>query len=171
MKRANARTPLALLGATGLAIALACSSPASDLRSVETTPDAVSFPPVAAMLVQACGTLDCHGAVGRNLRIYGDTGLRLSATDVPSVLIPTTADEIAQDYDSVVGLEPEVMTQVVASAGANPERLTFVRKARGSEAHKGGAVVAPGDPRDVCITSWLAGHADASACTAALSLP
>ena len=138
---------------------------------METTPDATSFPPVAAMLVQACGTLDCHGAVGRNLRLYGDTGLRFSATDVPSTLIATTSDEVAQDYASVVGLEPEIMSQVVASGGASPERLTFVRKARGTESHKGGIVVTPGDARDVCITTWLQGNADASACTAALSLP
>jgi hypothetical protein len=63
------------------------------------------------------------------------------------------------------------MSSVVAAGGANPERLTFVRKARGTESHKGGAVVVPGDARDVCITSWLRGAADADACTAALSLP
>ena len=123
------------------------------------------------MLIQACGTLDCHGQAGRNLRLFGDTGLRFSPLDVPSTLIPTTNDEIAQDYASVVGLEPEIMSAVVASGGADPERLTFVRKARGTESHKGGAVVVPGDARDVCITTWLSGHADASSCTAALSLP
>ena len=32
-------------------------------------------------------------------------------------------------------------------------------------------LMAAGDLRDVCLTTWLAGHADASACTAALSLP
>lgn len=123
------------------------------------------------MLIQACGTLDCHGTVGRNLRVYGDTGLRYSATDVPTTLIPTTTDEVAQDYDSVVGLEPELMSEVVASGGADPERLTFYRKALGLESHKGGAVVVAGDPRDVCITTWLQGRADAAACAAALSLP
>lgn len=160
-----------LLLAIAVAVALACSAPPPDARVVETTPDATSFPLVAGMLVQACGTLDCHGAIGRNLRLYGDTGLRYSPTDVPSTLIPTTGDEVAQDYDSVVGLEPEIMSEVVASGGASPERLTFVRKARGTEAHKGGAVVVPGDDRDVCITSWLGGRANAGACTAALSLP
>jgi hypothetical protein len=154
-----------------VAVTLACSQPAPDARFVATTPDAASFPAVSAMLIQACGTLDCHGTVARNLRLYGDTGLRYSATDVPSALVPTTNDEIAQDYDSIVGLEPETMSQVVASGGASPERLTFYRKARGLEAHKGGAVVGQGDARDVCITTWLQGHADGDACTAALSLP
>jgi hypothetical protein len=154
-----------------IGLGTACSSPPSDARFVVTPPDAASFPPVAAMLVQACGTLDCHGTVGRNLRIYGNTGLRLSPSDVPTALTPTTDDEITQDYSSVVGLEPEIMSAVVTSGGANPERLTFVRKARGTESHKGGAVVVTGDARDRCITTWLAGHTDASSCTVALLLP
>jgi hypothetical protein len=151
--------------------AVACSSPPPDARFVETLPDKTTFPAVADMLIQACGTLDCHGTVARNLRLYGDTGLRYSPLDVPSTLYPTTTDERAQDYDSVVGLEPEIMSQVVESGGSDPERLTFVRKARGTESHKGGAVIAVGDARDVCITTWLEGHARASACTAALLLP
>ena len=167
----NSRLVSHLLAATIGAVAFACSVPASDARFDEQTPDSGSFPPVAAMLVQACGTLDCHGTVGRNLRLYGDTGLRYSATDVPSTLVPTTPDEVAQDYESVVGLEPEITSEVVASGGANPERLTLYRKALGLESPKGGAVVVHGDPRDVCITTWLQGHADASACTAALTLP
>jgi hypothetical protein len=162
---------VARLASATILEALACSSPPSDARFIETAPGTTTFPAVADMLIQACGTLDCHGTVARNLRLYGDTGLRFSPLDVPSTLVPTTDDEHAQDYDSVVGLEPEVMSQVVASAGADPARLTLVRKARGTESHKGGAVIAVGDPRDVCLTTWLQGHALESACTAALSLP
>ena len=152
-------------------VAAACSIPSPDARFEEQTPDTASFPLVASMLIQACGTLDCHGTVGRNLRLYGDTGLRYSPTAIPSTLVPTSTEEVAQDYESVVGLGPEIMSQVVASGGGDPERLTFYRKALGLESHKGGAVVVQGDPRDVCITTWLQGHADASACTAALLLP
>jgi hypothetical protein len=165
-----ARVVASLLVAT-IAAALACASPHSDARFVENVPDTTTFPAVADMLIQACGTLDCHGTVARNLRLYGDTGLRYSPLDVPSTLYPTTPDERTQDYDSVVGLEPEIMSQVIASGGLDPERLTFVRKARGTESHKGGAVIAVGDARDVCITTWLEGHARVSACEAALSLP
>jgi len=169
MSRARLVVPFAV--SCAILIAVACSSPPPDARFVETTPDTTTFPAVAAMLIQSCGTLDCHGTVGRNLRLYGDTGLRASALDVPSVLIPTTPDEIAQDYDSVVGLEPEIMSQVVASHGANPQSLTFYRKPRGLESHKGGTVINAGDARDVCITTWLGGHADATACKDALALP
>lgn len=161
---------LACAGAIGTA-AFACSVPPSDARNTEETPDTASFPPVASMLIQACGSLDCHGTVARNLRLYGDTSLRYSPTDLPTIAIPTTGVEVAQDYQSVVGLEPEIMSQVVASGGANPERLTFYRKALGIESHKGGAVVVRGDARDLCITTWLQGSADASECAAALSLP
>jgi hypothetical protein len=161
----------AMLVAAFVALPLACSSPPADARFVATPPDATSFPPVALMLIQACGTLDCHGTVGRNLRLYGNTGLRFSPTDVPTALTPTTDDEIAQDYLSVVGLEPEIMSAVVASGGANPERLTLVRKARGEESHKGGAIVVPLDARDICMTTWLAGGNPATSCTGALKLP
>ncbi len=168
--RPAVRAVLAFATSLGV-LAVACSVPSSDSSVGERTPDSTSFPPVASMLVQACGSLDCHGTVGRNLRLYGDTSLRYSPTDVPSVLVPTTSDEIAEDYESVVGLEPEIMSAVVASGGEDPERLTFYRKARGLESHKGGAVVAQGDARDICITTWLTGSANASQCAAALSLP
>jgi hypothetical protein len=167
------RLALLLVSFASVAIALgsACSQPAPDARVVEATPDTASFPAVAMVLIHSCGSLDCHGTVGRNLRLYGDTALRYAPTDVPSVLLPTTGDEVTQDYASVVGLEPEIMSQVVASGGASPERLTFVRKARGTESHVGGAVVVGGDPRDTCITTWLAGRADPAVCAAALDLP
>ena len=153
-------------------IAVACSAPPSDARFVETVPDTTTFPAVAAMLIQSCGSLDCHATVGRNLRIYGDTGLRFSPTDVPSVLVPTTADEITQDYDAVIGLEPEIMSAVVASHASQPRaaaRSTGSRSA--SRATRGARSVNAGDARDVCITTWLEGSADATACKNALSLP
>ena len=84
---------------------------------------------------------------------------------------PTTVDEIARDFASLVGLEPEIMTEVTADKGADPERLTFYRKARGLEAHKGGTIVQAGDARDVCMTSWLAGQIDEAGCNAALGYP
>lgn len=167
----RARRALALFLATAIGIAFACSSPPADERFVETTPDPTSFPAVAEMLIQGCGTLDCHGMPTRNLRLYGDVGPRLLPTDIPSTLIATTSDEVAQDYLSVVGLEPEIMSQVVASGGMDPERLTLLAKPLGIESHKGGAVIATGDERYVCLTTWLQGSANATACRAALALP
>jgi hypothetical protein len=152
-------------------IGLACAAPPdATARVAVVAPDAVSFPPVSAFLVHRCGSLDCHGAVGRNLRLVGHEGLRLDPGDLPGGS-PTTAAEIGANYDSVVGLEPEVMKAVVEEQGARPERLTLVRKSRGTEHHKGGALVTAGDAQDRCLTSWLAGAVDQSACTAALATP
>ena len=128
------------------------------------------FPAVAIFLEHRCGTLDCHGQVGRNLRLYGFDGLRLDPADVPGGQ-DTTGAEVDADFRSVVGLEPEVLHAVVADGGAHSERLTLVRKGRGSEHHKGGALVTPGDAQDRCLLGWLANAVDAVACADALKAP
>jgi hypothetical protein len=46
-----------------------------------------------------------------------------------------------------------------------------VRKARGTEAHKGGQLITPGDDQDKCITSWLAGATDTTSCVNAFGMP
>jgi hypothetical protein len=144
-----------------------CASPPPDGRITQSRlPDAAAFGPVAAMLDVTCGTLDCHGTAFRNLRLVGSAGLRLTPGDTPLVPLCDTADEVSQDYLSVVGLEPEAMTEV--ASGGDPSLLTMVRKARGTEAHKGGALWSQGDDSDTCLTSWLGGHASAAACQRAL---
>ena len=62
------------------------------------------------------------------------------------------------------------MSAVVADGGAHPERLTLIRKARGTEKHAGGARVVAGDPQDRCILSWLSGTVDQAVCGQALVL-
>jgi hypothetical protein len=156
-----------------LAPAAACWDAAQG-QTVVAGPDAseAAFGPVADYLDHRCGTLDCHGQIGRDLRVYGCYGMRLDAADVPDcVKEPTTPDEHAATYRSLVGLEPEVMNEVVQGHGAHPELLTFVRKARGTETHKGGQLITPGDVQDTCIVSWLAGATDTSACVQALAFP
>lgn len=148
---------------------VACSTPDPGARVVATVPDRATFPQVSDVLAHGCGTLDCHGSSARNLRLFGHEGMRLAATDRPSSHPNTTQAEYDENFTSIVGLEPEILSAVVASAGAAPERLTLVRKARGDEHHKAGAIVERGDDRDVCLTSWLAGHTDTSACTRAAS--
>lgn len=145
-----------------------CSAPSNAVYAPTALPDAAAFPYVAEVMVLRCGTLDCHGSVSRNLRVYGDEGLRFSASDRPCAPTSTTGDEVAQDYDSVVGLEPETMSEVVADHGANPERLTFIAKPLGIEGHKGGTVFQVGDDTYRCLTSWLAGATETSACLAAM---
>ena len=146
---------IALLG-------VACSTPQPDARFLATPPDSATFP--AETLVQQCGTLDCHGTAFRNMQLYGAWGRRLSLGDLPLRPKTTTAAELAEDYGSVVGLEPEVMSAVAADKGASPERLSIIRKARGQDNHKGGTLSHQGDDLDVCMTSWLAGATDMAAC-------
>lgn len=131
-----------------------------------------AFAPVGDYLDHRCGTLDCHGQLDRNLRIWGCEGLRLGPGSVPGCTqTPTTPDEHAATYRSLVSLEPATMSEVVHGHAADPELLTFVRKARGTETHKGGELVVPGDVQDTCIVSWLAGRTDDAACTLALAYP
>lgn len=159
-----------LLGATfafgGVATA-ACSSPDTAARVDPIGPSRADFKYVAPVLSRRCGSIDCHGSAFRNMRVYGYGGQRLGAAatspDVPNTL---TVEEINATYDSVVGLEPEKMREVVQSGGAGPERLTFLRKGRGDEDHKGDRRITPGDASDRCITSWLAGNVRIDDCNA-----
>jgi hypothetical protein len=160
-----------LLGAlTSLSAASlpACSFPPSDSRFIESAlPDEHTFPPVLNLLSVRCGSVDCHGTIARNLRIYGSTGMRWLVTDRPYAPVCNTPEEDEQSYFSVVGLEPEAMSEVVS--GGDPSLLTMVRKARGTESHKGGQIWATGDDSDTCLTSWLIGKPRPSDCANAVA--
>ena len=158
-------TVAALLAAAGLvALPVAGCSTANDTATtILTLPDEATYAPVAGALLYRCGSLDCHGTVWRNFRLYGYDGQRLdpdAGVDGP----PTTAAEVQADFQSFVGLEPEILSQVVQDHGADPDRLTLIRKARGEEDHKGGQRIVVGDDADLCVTGWLAGAPDDAAC-------
>lgn len=169
-----------LLVALGTGVS-ACATPPSDARiGVDGPPDSMTeFNPVADLLGHSCGTLDCHGNVQRNLIIWSCYGLRLDG-QVPGCRsmggTNTTQDEYNATYRSLVALEPAVMTDVVLNDGADPNELTFVRKAFGEESHKGGTIFplslpdggGPSLP-DVCISSWLASNTNTAACASALA--
>ncbi len=165
-----------LLGLASIsAVVVACSGPALNSRIGIHAPPRDEFPPVAAMLDRRCGSLDCHGQSTRNLVMWGCEGLRLDPADtglVPKCRrsggVDTTPTELDATYQSLVGLEPALMSTIVAARGTHPELLTFVRKARGDEAHKGGKLWSPGDSADNCVVSWLASSTDTQACTDAL---
>ena len=161
---------LAALGALG---AGACSTAPADSRVGVNAPDRAQFPPVSDVLDHRCGSLDCHGSRQRNLIVYGCEGLRLDPADAPGCRAQggknTTDAEYDATYRSLVGLEPAVMSSVVSGKGADPELLTFVRKARGTEGHKGGQLFTAGDTQDNCVATWLGGKTNTDACTAALT--
>lgn len=188
---------LAFAGAFASALASGthgCSPVQQQTIGIDVPPSAdPAFGPVSDMLVHRCGTLDCHGQSGRNLRMWGCGGMRLDPNTGPSCRTAqggsaTTPAEHYETYRSLVGLEPNVMSTVYdgcrSSPGVypppsscHPELLTFVRKARGTEAHKGGQLISEEDvdggpdPQDVCIVTWLEGQTDTQACSDALAVP
>jgi hypothetical protein len=182
LKRASTLHAPAVLGASVLSalIGAACYGPDTNPRTeisadpnarvVVLLPDRASFDGVGKMLAHSCGTLDCHGQVGRNLRLYGFDGIRLAPSDRTGG-DDTTPAELDANFRSVVGLEPEVMSAVVQDKGAHPEWLTLYRKALGLEFHKGNQVLVADDVGDRCFRSWLTGTVDAGACRRAVELP
>jgi hypothetical protein len=165
--------PLILVVASAATAPVGGCSGVAQQRIGVTAPPEDQFLPVADYLDHRCGTLDCHGQTGRNLRMWGCDGMRLDPSDIAGCVFgrPTTPDEYEATYRSLVGLEPAVMSAVVQGHAAHPELLTFVRKAIGTEAHKGGQLITQGDDQEKCIVSWLAGNTDRSACGKALNYP
>jgi hypothetical protein len=154
----------ALLTVGACALAGACAVPPSDDRAGYSAPARDVFPPVGDMLGSHCGSLDCHGHVARNLRIYGFKGLRLQ--EIPGVGVTSQA-EYDRTYDAIVAIDPEVLGTVVDEAGDRPERWIVVSKGRGSEAHDGNVAMVPGGAADRCLVLWIAGALDGDACAAA----
>jgi hypothetical protein len=148
-----------------LALAAGCVLPDREATVLLECPDSASFAAVSPFLEAGCGTLDCHGALPRPLRVRGFAGLRLDPADRGGGR-PTTAAEVDANLRSLCGLTPEAMNAVVSGAAA-PDTLLVVEKARAAERHKGGAVVKAGDDGDRCLTTWLDGAVDAAACARA----
>ena len=112
---------------------------------------------VDAYLQRRCGTLDCHGQPGRAYRIYGFAGFRLYNSDAGLVSgqQPTTEDEVRANYQAAVALEPEEMSRLIATQGADPNKLMLLRKPLKIERHKGGPAMAEDDAVYKCVVAWL----------------
>jgi len=151
----------------GLAF-VACSSPDPDARvDPGVGASGVDFYPVSLVIVDKCGSIDCHGSKYRNMRLYGYGSSRFNPAHRPA-FPETTQAEADQNYESVAAVEPNLFRQVIAEGGINPQRLTFIRKGRGTEDHKGGTTILPGDDADLCIQSWLQSKVDTARCQAAV---
>ncbi|MDB4934509.1 MAG: hypothetical protein JWP87_1481 [Labilithrix sp.] len=159
------------LASSSVSSTAGCSSPDTSARVDPIGPDRAQFDVVAPMLVRRCGSIDCHGSPYRNMRMFGYGGTRLrdpsTATSTPETPPRSTPTEIEATYQAVIGLEPEVMRDVVKAGGAGPERLTLVRKGRNDEDHKGQQRIKHGDDADRCLLTWLASSVDVAACNAA----
>ena len=118
----KARLPPILI-AGALAAPVACSVPPAEDRAAYDAPPRESFPPVGDALGSNCGSLDCHGHVARNLRLFSFNGLRLEGVPGVGVTLPA---EYAASYDSIVSIDPEALGTVVDEGGDRPERWIVV---------------------------------------------
>jgi hypothetical protein len=168
-------TSVALLGVAGGALfSGGCASgldyPDGGLRiTTILAPDQVQFEKsVSPFLERKCASLDCHGQVGRGLRLYSGLGLRLPLPE-GGVAQPgvgdTTGEERAANFRSTIGLEPEQMSRAVAGV-VPPSKLLLLQKPLGI-GHKGGPAIAPQSPGEACLTTWIQGRIDEAACTQA----
>lgn len=167
-------TAALVAGALAVAPAIAACAPKPDAGEVAPLrlPDRDAFVDggVSDFMARRCGALDCHGDVARPMRLYGADGLRLAVVpDAPRDTRPTTNDERVANWRSVVGLEPEEISESVATGGAYRSFMLFEKPLSiegGGVRHKGGPVLraSDADPGWVCLTSWIAGEVDAQRC-------
>ena len=130
-------------------------------------------------LGKRCSSLDCHGQIGRPLRIFSKNGLRAFDASPPggfpyiSGRTGLADEEVLLNYEGVIGLEPEVLSQVYASGGEGLNRLILLRKPLGLERHKGGQLMNnEADEGYLCLASWISGNGlDQISCDNAAKIP
>lgn len=109
-----------------------------------------------------CGSLDCHGDMGRSLRIYAKDGLRKS-------------DALRRQPMSLEEIDDNVAALSVFSRFDAVDQSFSLTKAlsvgSGGMAHEGDPVWQDrNDEGYLCLAGWLAGTSPASACANALAL-
>lgn len=126
---------------------------------------------VQPFVAASCATLDCHGVLGRPLRLYSELGLRLSASLRPVALDedvepePLTAEELADNVDAFRALHEEVRGEGEQLALSKP-----LSQSAGGGKHAGGDLFdSKQHPGYLCLQRWLSGlDSDAGSCSEAL---
>src|SRR3954451_21046249 len=136
---------LVVLSSMVVCAAFACSGPdKGELeRKVSTrgSPGSFRSAGVSTVFEKRCGSLDCHGGLGRNMRIYSSNGLRLpNDAGLKPGQGDTTIDEITANYQSIMTLEPEVTNSVVVD-GVDPLEMLILKKPLELEKYKGGPAI------------------------------
>ena len=115
-----------------------------------------------------------RAGVWRFFRIFAKYGVRSTffACAVALERNPAVAHAITAQGHDVCGhgnrweeyylMDRETERRAIAEGYAGIERLTFVRKGRGTEDHKGNKRL--NADSDTCVASWLANHVDEDAC-------
>lgn len=150
---------VAATGALSVSGTTSCATTPDNRRYTEVLqPDYPTYKEYVDSYIQRrCGTLDCHGQSGRAYRVYGRQGFRLYNVDAGLISgeQATTEDEIRANYQAAVALEPEEMSRVMATQGADPNRLLLLRKPLRLERHKGGPAMSENDAGYRCVVAWL----------------
>jgi hypothetical protein len=152
-----------LAHAAAAVLAFGCSGPADKEQFQLTLPTTTDFNLVSDSLESRCGTLDCHGSLARNMRLYGFHGVRLKKGDI-SGMGATSSDEYTANYESVVTISPEVLSAIVARKGQGFDKWIVVTKGSGAENHKGGSRFVKNDVTYGCLLSWIQGTVNMDAC-------
>lgn len=171
-----------LAGAAWLVAVGVAASSCSDVskgelaRKVSTRASPGSFRSagVSTVVERRCGSLDCHGSLARNMRVYSSRGLRLpNDAGIGPGQGETTLEEITANYHSLMTIEPEITNSVVE--GGDPNQLLLIKKPLGVEKHKGGVMFRRGDDTERCLITWLSEDlitpVDKDACTRAALFP
>ena len=162
---------LAVLFAGSIALISCVQNEPSDLRVYPNREQFIEG--VSPFMEARCGGLNCHGQVGRPLRIYSKNGLRreVAANGLRDTR-DTTPEERLENYVSVIGLEPEAISECVRTQCTSMDFHLLLKplddSGRGVR-HKGGPVLRVGsnDPGWTCLFGWLSGAYDRQACAAA----
>jgi hypothetical protein len=160
---------LAFLGGFA-ALALSCASkpdsssqPSLQVADVDPAGFRDNVEPV---FERRCASIDCHGQVSAGMRLYSEDGLRLPNSDnLAAGSGPTSVDEINANYIALVGLQPELITSLMANPGRTADdvrHLLILAKPLQLERHKGGPALLLGEPAEECIEIWLLGQMESA---------
>jgi hypothetical protein len=147
-------------GLVALGMVSCAATPDVSAETVILTPDYSTFAGggmnlgVHTFLEHRCGTLDCHGQVGRPFRLFSQDGLRAADSGVETGGAADLPGEVYANYLAAIGLQPEETSRVVA--GDDPVTdLLLVAKPLDLQVHKGGQQISVGDVSYDCLTEWL----------------
>ena len=166
----------------GAFTALSSSCVSYEEAKIGELPDQNSFISnnVTLFMERRCGTLDCHGQIGRPMRLYSVWGLRLEeGANGARNTGPTTDKEHIENYRAVVGIEPERLREIYNTPdGTAPsfDNYQLLLKpldiSGGGIRHKGGPVLRQTTSDDgwVCLSGWVTRNVDKAACDLAANL-
>ncbi|MGE0787525.1 MAG: hypothetical protein AB7S26_17760 [Sandaracinaceae bacterium] len=156
------------IAVVGGALALLVGCPAPQGASLQPLPDARYATYIHPLFEGSCATLDCHGDEGRPLRLYSETGLRITddlRTAPGEPTIPVTAEELVDNVHAIAIVD--VDHPIVEERFLLLKPLSNVG---GGVHHYGGRIwTGVDDPAYRCVRSWLEGAIDAPACDEAVA--